>query len=144
MADFSIGVDHTELFLLWMCTNYLVSRIPEAQKDEAVLSLLKKLDAVREKADSPYDVRLDLTANEVHQVDSALHLMMADATMAKKFGGPADEQIGKTRLSEFAEFVPMMNGILRRLRLNERLVMQEQRIADLQAQLEQIRKEVIG
>ncbi|MEA3459440.1 MAG: hypothetical protein U9R11_01995 [Chloroflexota bacterium] len=98
---------------------------------------MEKLSTAREESDFPYDVALHLTADEVHEVDSALYLMMADATIAKKFGGPANEWIGKTRISELAKFVPTVGDILRRLHLSERLAVLEWQVADLQKRVEQ-------
>ena len=72
------------------------------------------------------------------ETDCALHLMMADATLAKKFGGPADAYVGKTRISELADFVPAMSSILRRLYLSERLTALELQMADLQKRIEQL------
>src|SRR5574341_1653830 len=93
-------VDKDSIPLMWTCVKHFESVLKEPDDKVTIARLLDKL-AQEMAADSasPYDALLTLTPDEGSQLDFALHMTMTDATLAKQYGGPADEHIGKVRLS---------------------------------------------
>lgn len=133
-----LEVNRTEFHLIEMCIEHLMAHVHETKNDEGILSLRKKLNAAKQRADSPYDANLSLTVDEAYKLDGALHIFMTDSTIARQFGSMADERIGDTYISKLAEFAPVMNEILRRLHQNKIIATQEQQIAVLKSRMEQL------
>lgn len=130
---FHLPLSKPELILVWASLKHVEGIVSSSQAKESIASLVEKLDsAIKSHSDSPYDTHLQLSKDAADEIDSAIHVMMTDAEMAKKFGEPADEVIGSLRLSQIYEYVAALRDILRRLEINTTLGEFENRISVLE------------
>ncbi len=141
MHDLQIPLSPLEASILSLCARYAQSRIPEAAADASMSSALEKLKTVFADPSSPYDVHLTLTQDELFNLDSSLHLMMADASIAKEVGDIADFQIGEIYISQLAQHIPLMREVLRRFKFLEELALVRRELEILRAKFSKLERE---
>ena len=144
-GSLSFYVPKATLPLLFAAVKHF-ERIPDKPEDkDATQSLLGKIAVgMAEDSESPYDPMLTLTGHEADNLDFALHMTMADAKLAKKYGRMADEPVGRVMLSSLADKVPDMMEVLRSLDTALQVAALEQRVSAVEERVGIVRKEESG
>ncbi len=130
----AVALARDEVFLAYLCVKHVHDHTG-IEKDGALLSVLKKLEEQIAKSETPYDAIIELDDRELSCIDAAIHLGMADAVIAAKYGPMADHALGSGKLSQLAPLVPKLREVLRRIDLEQRLFLQEQRISSIETLL---------
>ena len=131
----NLSVDSTAIPVMWVCVKHLEPFTTKPDQQAAVASLLGKLAEVMAADTPPWGECLSISFDEVYALDFALHLTMTDAEMAKKYGPPADEYVGKVLLSTLAKNIPLMAELTRKLEIATKLAEHEHRLSVIENQL---------
>ena len=144
-----LSLNKAEIWLLLSCTQNSENwqnRLPPEERTylEAIQSTKKKLVTAYgeycKKPESPYDTRLQFSAEEQREIDASLHMTMADAGGAAREPMSDEDIVPNLKLSQLAKYVPAMADLLRMLRVAQQLTYLQKQVKQLQAEIERLTK----
>ncbi len=135
-SSINLSVDSTAIPIMWACVKHFEPIANNHDQQAIIASLLGKLaEAMAADTTIPWGTYLFLSPEEGFELDFALHMTMTDAEMAKRYGPPADQYVGKVRLSTLADHIPLMAELLRKLEIATQLAEHEHRLSIIENQL---------
>ena len=95
-----LSIDSDAVPILWTCVKHLEPIAKKRNEHERAKRLLDKLaEVMADNSPPPWGTLLSLSYEEGFDLDFALHMTITNAEMAREFGEPADQYIGKVKLS---------------------------------------------